>query len=129
MLTLLSTESHRVYKSFYYRKQTKNQWARDDPAFAVILAIFIACGSLAYAISFHHYSLWGYLWTMLYAVLVDWLFVGIIIASIYTYLSNRYLRQHNVHSVEQEVEWMYSFDVHCNAYLCSFMVTYVLQVR
>ena len=42
MLTLLSLEPSRVYISFYYRKQTKNQWARDDPAFMVVQAAFVA---------------------------------------------------------------------------------------
>lgn len=42
MLTLLSLEPSRVYISFYYRKQTKNQWARDDPAFMVVEAAFVA---------------------------------------------------------------------------------------
>lgn len=37
------------------------------------------------------------------------------------------MRQYNSHSVEQEVEWLYAFDVHANAFFCSFMVTYVLQ--
>jgi hypothetical protein len=26
------------------------------------------------------------------------------------------------------VEWLYAFDVHANAFFCSFLVTYVLQV-
>ena len=42
MLTLLSFEPSKVYVSFYYRKQTKNQWARDDPAFMVVEAAFVA---------------------------------------------------------------------------------------
>jgi hypothetical protein len=46
-----------------------------------------------------------------------------------SYLSNKYLRQyHSQHSVEQEVEWLYAFDVHANSFFCSFFVTYVLQV-
>ena len=45
-----------------------------------------------------------------------------------SYVSNKYLRQYNSHSVEQEVEWLYAFDVHCNAFLCSFMITYLFQV-
>ncbi|RHY70574.1 hypothetical protein DYB30_010640 [Aphanomyces astaci] len=35
MVTLCISPT-KVYKSAYYRKQTKNRWARDDPAFAVI---------------------------------------------------------------------------------------------
>jgi len=42
-------------------------------------------------------------------------------------LANKYLRQYNSHAVEQEVEWLYAFDVHANAFFCSFLVTYVLQ--
>jgi hypothetical protein len=61
-------------------------------------------------------------------LLVDWLFVGMSIASICSHLANKYLKQYHSHGVEQEVEWLYSFDVHANAFFCSFMVTYVLQV-
>ena len=35
---LVSTDPKRAYISFFYRKQTKNQWARDDPAFIVLQA-------------------------------------------------------------------------------------------
>ena len=76
ILTLMSRDPNRVYTSFYYRKQTKNQWARDDPAFAVISALFVAVGTLAYAVAFHNFSMWGYLWSMIYAVVVDWMFIG-----------------------------------------------------
>jgi len=46
MVALLSTEPGSVYKSFYYRKQTKNQWARDDPAFVFVQFIFVAVSKL-----------------------------------------------------------------------------------
>ena len=29
--------------------------------------------------------------------------------------------------MEQEVEWLFAFDVHSNAFFCSFLVTCVLQ--
>lgn len=45
-----------------------------------------------------------------------------------SHLANKYLRQYHSHSVEQEVEWLYAFDVHANAFFCSYLVTYVLQV-
>jgi len=127
MLTLLSSEPHRVYDSFYYRKQTKNQWARDDPAFVVVEVGFVAVCALAYAIAFRQPSLFGYIWTILYCVVVDWLLIGVCISSTCRHLANKYLRQTHAHSVEQEVEWLFAFDVHTNAFFCSFLITYVLQ--
>ena len=81
LLMLLSFDPSRVYTSFYYRKQTKNQWARDDPAFVVVEAAFVAIAGLAYAVAFRHPSFWGYLWSVLYGVVVDWLLVGLAVAS------------------------------------------------
>uniref|UniRef100_A0A8C2YN32 Unc-50-like protein n=1 Tax=Chinchilla lanigera TaxID=34839 RepID=A0A8C2YN32_CHILA len=37
----LFTSPKRVYRNFHYRKQTKDKWARDDPAFLVLLIVFI----------------------------------------------------------------------------------------
>ncbi len=39
----LFTSPQGVYRNFHYRKQTKDQWARDDPAFLVLLSIWL-CG-------------------------------------------------------------------------------------
>jgi len=83
--------------------------------------------ALAYAIAFRHPSFWGYLWSVIYCLVVDWLFIGIAVASTCSHLANKYMRQYHSHSVEQEVEWLYSFDVHANAFFCSFLLTYVLQ--
>lgn len=127
LLTILSWEPQKIYTSFYYRKQTKNQWARDDPAFAVIQAFFVGISALSFAIAFRHPSFWGYLWTVVYSLVVDWLFVGMAIASTCCYFANKYMKHYTPHGVEQEVEWLYAFDVHCNSFFCSFLITYVLQ--
>lgn len=84
--------------------------------------------ALAYAMAFQNASIWGYLWALIYALVVDWLLVGVVVASTCCYLANKYLRQYHSHSVEQEVEWMYAFDVHTNGYICGFVVTHLLQV-
>jgi len=128
LLTLVSLEPNQIYTSFYYRKQTKNQWARDDPAFVVIQAAFVAVGSLAFAIAFRHPSFWGYLWSIIYSLLFDWLLVGFTVTSVCSHLANKYMRQYHSHSVEQDVEWLYAFDVHANSFFCSFLLTYVVQV-
>ena len=125
--SLLPTDPKRAYISFYYRKQTKNHWARDDPAFLVVQAGMVALGSLAYAIAFRHMNLWGYLWSIFYSLIVDWLLTGFLISSMFSSLANRYLRQSHSHTVTQSVEWLYAFDVHANAFFVSYLITYVLQ--
>jgi UNC-50 family len=80
------TYSYYRYTSFYYRKQTKNQWARDDPAFAVTEAFFVAVSALAYAILFCPFNFWSYLWSVLYAVIFDWFLIGAIVATVGRYI-------------------------------------------
>lgn len=133
--------------------ETKNQWARDDPAFLVLLLLFTAVGGLAYGIVAASHSIWGVFRTVLVAEL--WLLLGGgLIATLSWALANRFLRAPAPpHSVEQEVgeekerveerianphvrlrflvqvEWLYAFDVHCNAFVAYFAVAFVAQVR
>ena len=37
----LPVNPQQVYRNFAYRKQTKNQYARDDPAFLVLISIIL----------------------------------------------------------------------------------------
>jgi len=127
LMALVSMEPKRAYISSYYRKQTKNQWARDDPGFLVIQIGLVALGNLFYAIIFESPSLWGYTWSIFYGLIIDWLLIGVIAASICSFVANKYLRQYHSHTVEQSVEWLYAFDVHANGFFVSFLVTYVLQ--
>ncbi|KAJ3276564.1 30S ribosomal protein S11, chloroplastic [Terramyces sp. JEL0728] len=43
------------------------------------------------------------------------------------YITNKFMIQHQLNTVEQSVEWMYCFDVHCNAFVPFFLFTYVVQ--
>jgi hypothetical protein len=124
MVTLAQNPS-KVYKTSYYRKQTKNQWARDDPAFAVVQFAFLVVSACAYAIVFEYQS--TYLYPILSNVLVQWIGSGVLHATVGWWLSNKYLRMHHEHSVEQEVEWLYAFDIHCNSFFLLFLVQHVLQ--
>ena len=123
----------------------------------LIFCVLQIC-SLAYAVAFRHPSFWGYLWSVIYCLVVDWLLIGFAVAStcrytfqlfylnlvmlyisytckyytiwtICSHVANKYMRQYHSHSVEQEVEWLYAFDVHANAFFCSFLLTYVVQVK
>lgn len=44
----LFTSPQRVYRNFHYRKQTKDQWARDDPAFLVLLSVWLCVSTVGF---------------------------------------------------------------------------------
>jgi len=116
-----------AYRQTTFNKQTKNQWARDDPAMVVVLSGLVAAAALAYCAALGGGVL-GTLWAVLNAVLVDFLLGGMAIATACWFLANRYLRTAgHSHAVEQSVEWMYAFDVHCNSFFPMFLVLYVGQ--
>ncbi|KAG2492622.1 hypothetical protein HYH03_009038 [Edaphochlamys debaryana] len=117
-----------AYRHTAYHKQTKNQWARDDPAFVVVCCALVAMASLAYCVTFGD-TVAHTLVTMLSAVLVDFLLLGVAVATACWVITNRFLRKRNLHhhQVEQHVEWLYAFDVHCNSYFPLFLLLYVAQ--
>ncbi|XP_057788211.1 uncharacterized protein LOC131005319 isoform X6 [Salvia miltiorrhiza] len=45
------------------------------------------------------------------------------------FFTNNYLREEapNSHVVEQRVEWLYAFDVHCNSFFPMFLLLYVVH--
>lgn len=122
MRTLLSTRPQLVYKTSYYRKQTKNHWARDDPAFVALQATFLVSASIPYAVAFKA-SLANSISFLLYTVLWNWLGMGMLIATLCRQVSNQHLvvQQSSSH-VRQQVEWLYAFDIHCNAFFPVFAV-------
>lgn len=98
--------------------ETKNQWARDDPAFVVLTAAMVFVVSILYCLFYSH-SFGQAVYAVLRSVLVDFLGVGAGVATAYWFVANRYMREPGVnhsHAVEQQVEWMYAFDVHVNAF-------------
>lgn len=127
----LCVSPSRVYRTTKYHKQTKNQWARDDPAFVAIMVYFMAISSLGYAIAFHK-NMSGFFKGIVYAVIVDFGVIGMVTATLGWYLANHYLLiDHssggNSHTTEQKVEWLYAFDIHCNSFFPVFILLYVLQ--
>ena len=124
----LCTAPSRVYRTTKYHKQTKNQWARDDPAFVAIMVFFMAIASLGYTLAFHRRGL-GFFKSILYSVIVDFGLVGILAATLGWYLANHYLLADDTdsHTNKQTVEWLYAFDIHCNSFFPLFMLLYVVQ--
>lgn len=135
MKTLLSTRPHVVYKTSYYRKQTKNHWARDDPAFVALQLLFLVISSIAYSVSFRA-PVSEAIAFVLYSIVFNWLGCGLIVASVGREIANRHLTDHKSTShVRQSVEWLYAFDIHCNAFfplfvlLCEYSLLRILFMR
>lgn len=117
-----------VFKMTAWRKQTKNQWARDDPGFVFVLLLLTFVSSLAYGVAFHawDHGIWGFTRSALHGTFQVVGF-GSAMATWGWYVSNTYLRVRSGHTVEQRVEWLYAFDIHCNAFFPFFIVAHVAQ--
>lgn len=125
-MTYLCTAPRKVYQLTSYRKQTKNQWARDDPAFIVVLILFLVIASISYGLAL---QVRGAVFFRILSVFIGMQFVasGVIIATCSWFISNTYLRTQSFHGVEQRMEWMHCFDIHCNSFFPLFLILYVLH--
>lgn len=126
-MVFLLTDPKSVSRTTIVRKQIKNRWARDDPAFlAILLGFMFVCAS-GWAMCFHE-SLVQFLKLVLLAVLVDFVALGLIVSTFFWFMCNEFmLSSRNPITVHQKVEWLYAFDVHCNSYFPLFLILYVLQ--
>ncbi|KAK9020513.1 hypothetical protein V6N11_010536 [Hibiscus sabdariffa] len=124
----LCTAPKVVYQHTKYHKQTKNQWARDDPAFVVICSLLLAVATLAYCAAYDHSAAHA-VFVVISVFLFHFLLTGVILATSCWFLTNAYLREEapNSHVVEQRVEWLYAFDVHCNSFFPMFVMLYVIH--
>lgn len=76
------------------------------------LLYYLAVTSFGFAFLFH-LGFFQAMYFMMYVVLVDFLLVSLITASLMWMFANRFMRELN--ETSNDVEWGYSFDVHLNA--------------
>jgi len=114
-----------VYRNFQYRKETKAQFARDDPAFLVLLAfwLIISSAGFSFVLGIHFY---GFVKFLLYVIFVDMVGVGLVIATALWYISNNLLLKPGYK--DQDVEWGFCFDVHLNAFFPILMILHFVQL-
>jgi len=114
-----------VYRNFSYRKETKAQFARDDPAFLVLLSawLLVSSAGFSFVLGIHF---WGFVKFLLYVIFVDCIGVGVVIATLLWYLSNRFLIKPGY--MDQDVEWGFSFDVHLNAFFPILIILHFVQL-
>lgn len=128
-LTYLCLAPKRVYRNVYFHKQTKNTWARDDPAILILLAACLCVAAVAWSVVYS-YGLAGCLKLALLMILRDFLFVGAVVATIFWAFSNHVLLAPPSHSTagDSKVEWAYAFDVHTNAFFPLYLTLYLGQL-
>eukprot|EP00397_Hematodinium_sp_SG-2012_P016345 GEMP01016674.1.p1 GENE.GEMP01016674.1~~GEMP01016674.1.p1 ORF type:complete len:250 (+),score=30.92 GEMP01016674.1:21-770(+) len=117
----------KVYQLTSYRKQTKNQWARDDPGFIVIIVLALAISAFAYSLAFALETSRIRLFFRLLVLFIGLHFIagGAVITTWCWFVCNRYLRKAELGS--DKIEWQYGFDIHCNAFVPLFLLTHVIQ--
>ncbi|KAL7414981.1 UNC-50 family-domain-containing protein [Mrakia frigida] len=127
-LCWLCVSPRRVYRNVYYHKQTKNQWARDDPAMLVLIAACLAVTSIAWSI-LYSYTLFQTISTTFLMIFRDFLLSSAVIATIFWFITNNLLLSPPTHSssADAKVEWQFAFDVAVNAFFCFFLWVYVLE--
>ncbi|ORY87423.1 UNC-50 protein [Leucosporidium creatinivorum] len=119
----------RVYRNVYYHKQTKNTWARDDPAVPLLISGCLVIAGLLWSLLYAHYDLIMTLRTIFGMVVVQFLGVGVVVSTALWALSNRFLTHAtHTHATDQHVEWPYAFDVHANSFFPLFLQLYVAQL-
>nr|VZI15661.1 unnamed protein product [Spirometra erinaceieuropaei] len=140
----------KLYRNFSYHHSTGNQWARDDPAFLILLLPWIFVSSIAIsAIIRHTFFQWFKL--LMWSIFVDCIASGMVVCTLLWILSNRWMirkdpskwlarrsRRFSAASddssedgsqlVPPDVEWAYAFDIHLNAYFPCIVVLRVLQL-
>ncbi|CAG5076076.1 Similar to Unc50: Protein unc-50 homolog (Rattus norvegicus) [Cotesia congregata] len=119
----LLVSPQKVYRNFKNRKQTKLQFARDDPAFLVLLSCWLLISSLAFALVLKLGFL-QFIKFLLYSTFVDCIGVGLCTATLFWFISNKYLR----HDTTQDVEWGYAFDIHLNAFFPPLIILDTFQI-
>ncbi|KAK7822856.1 protein unc-50 like protein [Quercus suber] len=85
--------------------ETKNQWARDDPAFVVICSFLLTVATLAYCAAYDHSAAHA-VYVVISVLLFHFLVTGVVLATCC---------------------WLYAFDVHCNSFFPMFVLLYVIH--
>lgn len=116
----------KLYQNFQYRKTTKGQFARDDPAFLVLLAATFAVLTLSFGIMVS-LPLIDMLYVLLWMVGIDCIATGMLIATFFWFLGNRFLLSHP-RTKGNELEWGFCFDVHLNSFYPFLVVLHGAQL-
>ncbi|KAJ7089206.1 UNC-50 [Mycena belliarum] len=144
-LTYLCIAPRRVYRNVYFHKQTKNTWARDDPAILVLISACLAVAAVGWALVYS-LSILQTLQLILLMIFRDFLLSGVIISTILWQISRTFLvppappvlapstpgpslaRFAPPAPRHDALEWGYTFDTHTNAFFPFYLTLYLAQL-
>ncbi|KAL3235966.1 Gmh1p [Nakaseomyces bracarensis] len=116
----------KTFRSIYYQRQTKNQWARDDPSFFILEITLLTVSSIFWSIFYYHHSFWKSLQSIFNMIFVDFFLFGFVIATLFWVTLNQSKFKFRS-AASSSVEWAYCFDVHCNAFLIVLLGLYYVR--
>ncbi|KAM7537231.1 hypothetical protein Aperf_G00000074419 [Anoplocephala perfoliata] len=79
-----------LYRNFSYHHSTRNQWARDDPAFMILLIPWMFISTTIYSVILH-LSFWGWLRLFIWSIIFECIFSGLLVASFMWIITNRWM--------------------------------------
>jgi hypothetical protein len=130
-----------AFRSTLYHSRTKHQWARDDPAFLMLLLYLLLISAVSWSLAFAQRTPLQILGLFLHVALVDFLLLGVLLSTVGWWFANTYLRDMQPARMgvpdwsrggargesTDSVEWLYAFDVHCNAFVPMYVLLYPAQ--
>jgi hypothetical protein len=160
LMVNLCTSPRTAFRSTLYHSRTKHQWARDDPAFLVLMLYLLLVACVAWSVAFMELTPAHVLGLFIYHAAVDLLLLGAALSTVGWFLANNYLHeqaggQSQLHAPlsqhfggwpsggapvgshgagrgaapsRESVEWLYAFDVHCNAFVPLYVLLHVVQL-
>ena len=90
MLYLFISPS-KVYRNLEYHKHTKHQWARDDPAFLVLLSTWLSVFCIGFSLVLHLMFFFVHPFHFVGCFHGICIGVGLLIATLLWFISNKYL--------------------------------------
>jgi hypothetical protein len=127
----LVVHPHKMFRAHAYRLQGQASYARDDPAFLVLLTGFLALSAVAWGLAYSP-SVWDICKLVVYMVVVDFYLIGVVVLSVGYFVTNKWLTGPEsgagvLGSAPHHVDWAFCFDTHCNAFVTVWVLLYVVQ--
>ncbi|KAI8393002.1 Protein GMH1 [Nakaseomyces glabratus] len=122
----LILKPRKTFRAIYYQRQTKNQWARDDPSFFILEILLISISSVFWSLFYYNHSLWKCLQSIFNLIFVHFFLFGFATATFFWITLNQPRFKFKSAS-SSNIEWAYCFDVHCNAFLVILVALYYLR--